>query len=91
MKDLVNQLQQDNEVLQESNQDLKYAFHFLLQKHKQVQHQLAKEQAKNALLLETEKRLAEVSADRDKAVENGMKLSDKVGAMSQIVQLALEE
>lgn len=30
VKDLVNNLNQDNEVLVDSNQDLKYAFHFLL-------------------------------------------------------------
>ena len=34
VKDLVNNLSQDNEVLQDSNQDLKYAFSFLLRKHK---------------------------------------------------------
>lgn len=34
VKDLVNNLNQDNEVLVDTNQDLKYAFHFLLQKHK---------------------------------------------------------
>ena len=30
VKDLVNNLNQDNEVLVDSNQDLKYAFHFLM-------------------------------------------------------------
>ena len=30
VKDLVNNLNQDNEVLVDSNQDLKYAFHYLL-------------------------------------------------------------
>ena len=31
VKELVNDLNKDNEVLHDSNQDLKYAFHFLLQ------------------------------------------------------------
>ena len=34
VKDLVNNLQHDNEVLVESQADLKHAFGFLLEKHK---------------------------------------------------------
>ena len=65
VKDLVNDLSKDNEVLQDSNQDLKYAFRFLIQKHKQLQNSFEKEVAKNLLYHETKQRLEEVTKERD--------------------------
>ena len=69
VKDLVNNLSKDNEVLQDSNQDLKFAFRFLVHKHKQLQSQFEKEVAKNLLFSETKERLEEVTKERDQAIE----------------------
>ena len=65
VKDLVNDLSKDNEVLQDSNQDLKYAFRFLVQRHKQMQNNFEKEVAKNLLYNETKERLEEMTKERD--------------------------
>jgi hypothetical protein len=43
VKDLVNNLQSDNETLIENQQDLKHAFTFLLEKHRALQSDLVKE------------------------------------------------
>ena len=43
VKDLVNDLHKDNEVLNDSNQDLKHAFRYLLERHKKLQVDFEKE------------------------------------------------
>ena len=91
MKDLVNNLSKDNEVLQDSNQDLKYAFHFLLQRHKQLQNSYEKEVAKNLLFHETKQRLEEVTKERDQALEQGMALRERCLSMNKVILLAVQE
>ena len=49
VKDLVNDLSKDNEVLQDSAEDQKTAFRFLVRKHKLLQNSFEKEVAKNML------------------------------------------
>jgi hypothetical protein len=49
VKDLVNNLQSDNETLVENQQDLKYAFTFLLEKHRATQAELEREKHKTVL------------------------------------------
>ena len=52
---------------------------------------MSREQAKNALFDDTHKRLTVVTAERNKAIEHGMQLSQKVLAMNRIVCLAVNE
>jgi hypothetical protein len=50
IRDLVNNLNKDNEMLHDNSSDLKTAFMFLLNEHKQLQFQHQKEKRNNKLV-----------------------------------------
>ena len=78
-------------MLQDSNQDLKYAFHFLIQKHKATQNELNKEKLKSTHLNEIQERLADVTAERDEAYKQAADVRTKFNAMNRVVALAVRE
>lgn len=68
IRDLVNNLNYDNEVLHDNTADLKTAFVFLQREHKQLQFKYEKEKRNEKLVLLYRERLREVEKDRDSAI-----------------------
>ena len=91
IRDLVNNLNYDNEVLHDNADDLKAAFMFLQNEHKRLQFQYQKEKRNEKLLGLYRERVDHLTAERDSAVQTGMKLRAKVEYMNDIMQMAVEE
>ena len=91
MKDLVHNLSKDNEVLQLSNQDLKYSFMFLLREHKVLQNKLELAEAKLQQQSKLEQRLIVVTQERDLAFERGLDLHSRIVEMHRLIQVASEQ
>lgn len=91
VKQLVNDLSQDNEVLQLSNQDLKFAFAFLQREHKnlQTQHQKLKTQLSD--YQQMQQMLEQVRSERETAYAECGKLKNQIGHMDRLVRVAAEE
>jgi hypothetical protein len=91
IRDLVNNLNQDNEVLHDNSQDLKTAFMFLLNEHKQLQFQYEKEKRNDKLVELYRERLSLVTQERDESIDLGLKLKAKVELMNDVMKVAVEE
>ena len=91
IRDLVNNLNYDNEVLHDNASDLKAAFMFLYNQHKQLQFQYQKEKRNEALASLYRERTEELTQERDSAIETGMKLRAKLEMMNDVMQLAVAE
>ena len=91
IRDLVNNLNYDNEVLNDNSADLKTAFMFLFNEHKQLQFQYQKERRNQKLIALYRKRLEEVGKEKDDAVHIGMKLKTKIEMMTDIMRITVEE
>lgn len=66
VRDTVNNLNKDNEVLSESIQDLKGAFIFVVEKHKELLRKYEKEMNNKLLISNYEKRLQDLSLEHEK-------------------------
>lgn len=66
MRDTVNNLNKDNEVLSENIQDLKGAFIFVVEKHKELLRKYEKEMNNKLLIGNYEKRLQDLSLEHEK-------------------------
>lgn len=66
VRDTVNNLNKDNEVLSESIQDLKGAFIFVVEKHKELLRKYKKEMNNKLLISNYEKRLQDLSLEHEK-------------------------
>jgi len=91
IRDLVNNLNFDNEVLHDNADDLKAAFMFLQNEHKRLQFQYQKEKRNEKLLSLYRERVDHLTSERDTAVQTGMKLRAKVEYMNDVMQMAVEE
>lgn len=91
IRDLVNNLNKDNEILHDNSQDLKTAFMFLLNEHKQLQFQLQKEKRNQQLVVLYRDRVTELTKERDQALEYSQKMKSKVEMLNDIIQVAVEE
>jgi hypothetical protein len=87
----VNNLSKDNEVLQLSNQDLKYSFMFLLKEHKVLQSKLEVAEAKLQQQYKLEQRLIAVTQERDLAFERGLDLHGRIVDMHRLIEVASEQ
>lgn len=89
IRDLVNNLNFDNEVLHQNGEDLKAGFMFLLNKFKILQFEYEKEKRNKAMIDVYKDRVAEVTAERDQAIEKCNKLATKVELMNDIIQVSI--
>lgn len=87
----MNNLSKDNEVLQLSNQDLKYSFMFLLKEHKVLQSKLEVAEAKLQQQYKLEQRLIVVTQERDFAFERGLDLHGRIVDMHRLIEVASEQ
>ena len=91
VKDLVNDLHKDNEVLNDSNQDLKHAFRYLLERHKKLQVEFEKEQTKTQVLGVTRERLTTIAEERDMYKGEVHSLNEKLNALKKVIVVSVQE
>lgn len=88
IRDLVNNLNFDNEILLQNGEDLKAGFMYLLRQHKQLQFKYNKEQRNQSLIELYKKRQEEITIERDAALLKAKKLAAKVELMNDIIQVS---
>lgn len=75
---MINDLSKDNEVLELSQKDLKFAFTFLQREHKKLQQTLVKKDQTIELLKEYAPRLQELKMERDTALMELQQMETKL-------------
>lgn len=91
VRDTINNLNYDNEILNESIHDLKSAFMFLYEKHKELQRKYDHEKNNHLLLNNYRRRIAEMAEQHEVTHKENLKLRLKVKSMVEIIQAAVTE
>jgi predicted RNase H-like nuclease (RuvC/YqgF family) len=91
VRDLVNNLNCDNEVLSKNIEDLKMAFLFLFEKHKSLMGKFKKEQMNRQVVEGQRARIEELQNENANLGIENLKLRTKVGSLFDILRLSWEE
>ena len=91
MKDLVNNLNADNEVLSENIEDLKKAFFYLYEKHKVLLRNYSKECMNRQIVEDQKYRIEDLMIESGKLASENLKLKSKVGSLFDILRISWQE
>lgn len=91
IRDLINNLNYDNEVLHDNSEDLKGAFMFLLNKHKQLQFEFEKQKRNEKLVEMYADRLEVCKSEREEAFAKAAQMATKVELLNDIIQVSILE
>ncbi len=91
VRDLVNNLNADNEVLTENIDDLKKAFFYLYEKHKGLLRSYKKE-CMNRQVVESQRvRIEDLLMETGQLASENLKLRSKVGSLFDILRISWQE
>ena len=91
VRDTINNLNSDNEVLNQNAEDLKNGFLFLYRKHKELLLDYEKECMNRELLENYRKRVADLILKDQKTQEKNLQLRYKLQLMKDMMMLAVDE
>jgi len=91
IRSLVNNLNYDNEVLQQNTSDLKVAFIFLLQEHKNLLFQHEKEKRNKTLLKVYRSRIDQLAQERNQAIQAAAKLAHKNEMLLELIRMGADQ
>eukprot|EP00347_Sterkiella_histriomuscorum_P001131 403373207 len=91
VRDTINNLNFDNEILSSNVEDLKNGFMYLYQKHKELQHQYNKESQNQIIVENYRKKVAELLFQNEKTEAENLQLKLKFQTMHEIMQSAIQE
>ncbi len=91
VRELVNNLNKDNEILNCNIDDLKAGFMFLYDKHKELIKAYNKERSNHSVMDLQRKRIAELMQEKDKIGFENLQLRYKISSMNEIMRIAIDE
>ncbi|CDW81645.1 UNKNOWN [Stylonychia lemnae] len=91
VRDTINNLNFDNEILNQNVEDLKSGFLYLYQKHKDLLYNYNKELQNKQILENYRKKIAELIIQNQKTEAQNLQLQLKVKSMTEIIQLSTNE